>query len=593
MKMIKIVHQPEIESMDYVASYFQYAGVLQEKGLGRHFGFLMNIYLILATNCQLPKSQAAQKRKITRMSNYIGRHKNNQIVFCVIIKFLLFLSLSFVLLYLLLQRLGKQKSVWYGIRWIENEQGIESIHSDGDEYLHKELPIQNKMRRCLVYNGKVVYYLDENNSYFKEDGTEAVLDGQDGDVCVEVPDFFYQFTEKLNARGNREITLKISQTNICGFEYSPKMFVGAYEATIDRENNFLASVCTSNFIDRMEEVIIASDECYIQSINGKSLGVKKTAEVSGYTANAKRYRGGNNNSEYDDIMNPKDTRCWLNCLGRPAANLCRDECRKMEDKKNGKMMYLYDAHKALWILSMIEYKCKNIQNEDTGLGYGATVWPSYSAFKTWRNEHTEAVLPCGITNILGNHSGEVFICVKNVPVSIEGGYPDADPSTIALDNVWVPCVSYRGIENYWGHIYKIVDQINIICESAGKFRSEDNREIYDVWYYYQPDPYDTDNKCRESQLVKKVTFCPIICNTSSYIFGQEGHILPCDTAIYEKAIIEEVSTRDKYTSEETYCDCVEYGINYRNGGGITNGCKWKPYQLELTRKKYGCQCFSI
>ena len=48
--------------------------------------------------------------------------------------------------------------------------------------------IQSMMRRCVVNaDGTVNYYLNPDNSNFKEDGTPSVLTGDDGNVMVEIP----------------------------------------------------------------------------------------------------------------------------------------------------------------------------------------------------------------------------------------------------------------------------------------------------------------------------------------------------------------------------------------------------------------------
>jgi hypothetical protein len=51
--------------------------------------------------------------------------------------------------------------------------------------------IHEGMRRCILNDsGKVVYYLDENDSTKKADGTSANIDGTDGQVMVEIPKFY-------------------------------------------------------------------------------------------------------------------------------------------------------------------------------------------------------------------------------------------------------------------------------------------------------------------------------------------------------------------------------------------------------------------
>jgi len=65
----------------------------------------------------------------------------------------------------------------------------------GNLSLHRSLPVQSQYKGCVVKDNKVVYYLDEDDWTYKENGNPSkgyteqlsVLDGTDGDVCVEIP----------------------------------------------------------------------------------------------------------------------------------------------------------------------------------------------------------------------------------------------------------------------------------------------------------------------------------------------------------------------------------------------------------------------
>lgn len=54
--------------------------------------------------------------------------------------------------------------------------------------------IQSMMKRCVLNtDGSVNYYLDANDSTKKADGSQAVLDGTDGNIMVEIPKFYYKY----------------------------------------------------------------------------------------------------------------------------------------------------------------------------------------------------------------------------------------------------------------------------------------------------------------------------------------------------------------------------------------------------------------
>lgn len=434
---------------------------------------------------------------------------------------------------------------WYGAEWTEGVAGVTAINSAGDADLHTTLPIQSKMRRCVVKNGKVAYYLSASNSAYKEDGvTPALLDGTDGDVCVEIPEFFFRFDESA-VNDKRHIQLKISEQALDGFAFSPKYYVGAYEATIDRANNVLASVCTTTFAVDTEEIITEHLErgiSYIKADTGDSHGMQPVAEITGYTPNAANYRGGNNNSAYDSVSSADDINYWHNHLGRPIAEMNKDDMESLSDIRGGKFTYLYDAHKALWILSTVEYKTKNIQDDVAGLGHGATTMPNYDAFKQWCINETESILPCGVTNSLGNASGAVYMLAKKVPVSVSGFYPDANPDTFDRADVWVPCVSYRGVEHYWGHLYKTLAQLLIVAKATGN--KVNGKDVNNVQYYYNNNPYRQDTTDIEPITVDGVATHTV--EIAGYVYGMEGHILPNASNV-----------TGRYVSGTDYCDCVE------------------------------------
>lgn len=54
------------------------------------------------------------------------------------------------------------------------------------------MPIFADIKPCVFNKGQVVYYLDRNDYTKKADGTASVLDGTDGDVMVEFPNFKYR-----------------------------------------------------------------------------------------------------------------------------------------------------------------------------------------------------------------------------------------------------------------------------------------------------------------------------------------------------------------------------------------------------------------
>lgn len=299
---------------------------------------------------------------------------------------------------------------YYGIEKDLSVAGT-SCKRIGLEELHRQLPIQSKMRRCLLPdNGKVSQYLHAANSDLTDTGMAADLTGASGQSMVEIPDYYAKF--ELEGTIFRAL---FSEYPLPGFHLIPKHYISAWEATMDRTTQTLASV------------------------------VNNTAQ----------YRGGGNNAARDDAENTD--------LGKPATSISLTNFRAYAAKRGeGWSDYLYSAHKSLYWLYVCEYadfNCQLAYNPDLdatgfhqgGLGPGVTTLDSnkWSAFNGYY-----PVIPCGVTRSLGNSTGVVQY---NMPASYDA----------AGKVVEVP--SYRGIENPFGHIWKWVDGIlcNIQSEAAG------------------------------------------------------------------------------------------------------------------------------
>lgn len=287
----------------------------------------------------------------------------------------------------------------YGIEF-DTEISSPKCTRIGNMAFHRTLPIQSNMRGCLLDDdGNVVEYLDPN------DWTSNVRDGSKGQVMVEIPTHYRKFEEEGTKR-----RVLLSELPLMGYHKVPKCYVSAYEASLDRSNNKLASVCNAT----------------------------------------EQYRGGNNNANYDGT--------YRSFLNRPATSIHRGSFRSYARKrKSGSTewnCYTYDVHKTLFWLFVVEYATLNSQasynSEPTsegyrqgGLGYGVTtlggnVWNTFNGFAPF--------VPCGHTDSLGNRTGVVSYTAKN----------DDESITKTFD---VP--RYRGVENPFGHIWKWTDGCNI------------------------------------------------------------------------------------------------------------------------------------
>lgn len=266
--------------------------------------------------------------------------------------------------------------------------------------LHRSLPIQNRMRGCLLDDdGNVVEYLPP------ESWIGATRDGSRGQVMVEIPSHYRKFETEGNKR-----RAKISEYPLPGYHYVPKSYVSAYQASLQRTGNKLSSVA-----------------------NGSA-----------------DFRGGNNTSAWDNT--------YRSLLGKPVTNISRSAFRTYaRNRKSGSTKWncmTYDIQKTLFWLFVIEYANTNSQaaynpQKDAngfaqgGLGDGVSTWD----WTSWGNfNNYNPFVPCGHTDSLGNKSGVVAYELHN-----EAGD--------TLKTFSVP--RYRGVENPFAHIWQWTDGINV------------------------------------------------------------------------------------------------------------------------------------
>ena len=346
--------------------------------------------------------------------------------------------------------------VVYGVEWdVTNPDP--AMTRIGNMALHRQLPIQNRMKGCLLNDdGEVVEYLNPTN------WDAHALDGSRGQVMVELPEHYRKFETEGNIR-----RCKMSEYPLPGFHRVPKMYISAYEATVQRSTSKLSSV--------------------------------KNTDAD--------YRGGGNDSAWDGT--------YRSLLGRPATNINRTDFRNYARKRKSSTsewnMLDYNAYKAVFWLYYVEYANRNCQlafngAKDSngyaqgGLGDGITNMVSWDAYNS-----NSPFVPCGHTNELGNGSGEVAYDVKQ-----------ADGSIL----VTVYANRYRGIENPFGHIWKFSDGINIQINPTAENGGDNTSKVYvaDDPASYNDSNYDgftmRGSEARSEGYVKEL------------VFGEFGDIMP-------------------------------------------------------------------
>lgn len=285
----------------------------------------------------------------------------------------------------------------YGVEWDTASSSPDGVRV-GNMQLHRELPIQSKLRSVILdNNGGIKNYL--NNSNWGNIDTEYLTES----IMTEIPEHWYKFYQD-----GTKFRMMLSAIPLPGYNHIDQFYISSFESGIDRGSSTLIS----------------------------SYGVGST--------NVNK-RGGDNTSEWDGT--------YRSLLGCPVTYLTRDQFRQAARKRgSGWEMYTYGAHKTLFWLFAVEYATLNSQKpfnaqkdangfSQGGLGEGA------SQMTDWINfNNANPLIPCGYTNEFGNGSGEKAYVVKNAS--------DGTHATLMANR-------YRGIENPFGHVWKYTDGANI------------------------------------------------------------------------------------------------------------------------------------
>lgn len=331
----------------------------------------------------------------------------------------------------------------------------------GNMNFHRSLPVQSQMVGVLLDDdGNEVKVLSDSDWQ-----NASLLDGSQGQVMIRIPAHF----RKFDTIGTKR-RVRLSTHALDGFHLVPMSYVSAYEATVDRDNNMLASV--------------------------------KNATA--------KYRGGNNNESWDGT--------YRSLLGMPATSISRTNFRSYARKrKEGSSEWncmTYDIQKTLYWLFVTEFATLNSQASFVehpnyaamhrgGLGDGVTTLNStkWDAFNSYN-----PIIPCGTSDSLGNKTGGV---VYTMPTE----YDTTTTTTVKVNR-------YRGIENPFGHIWKWTDGINVrispdtenggdglskvyVCSDPSKFNDSDYNGYQHV-----------GNEARAEGYVKEI------------VFGEGGEVMP-------------------------------------------------------------------
>jgi len=288
----------------------------------------------------------------------------------------------------------------YGVSWDEDNSsptltrtGAFAASTAASAPGNDVLPIQSRMKRCILNDAGVVqYYLCSTDSTKKADClTASVLDGTDGQVMVEIPKFYYRYTYNTTTHVHEWSISLYAET---GYEAHPAFYKdGAWV-----------------------------DYRYMSAYEGVGWDNSVSAYIDpNYTSASVNWSG----TTIDTVNDKLGSVSGL----APMAWETRDEFRTISLNRGvgwrQQDFYLISAIQLLYVVEYASFYSQSVIGEGrTGLSGGTWTKDSYIGVTGKSNGDGNG------TNSVGGNSNTAYM-------------------------------TYRGVENFFGNVWKWVDGFNI------------------------------------------------------------------------------------------------------------------------------------
>ncbi len=393
-----------------------------------------------------------------------------------------------------------RENLYYGVTWDEIADtyvrtGSTAGQTCGVTLADAFLPVHRRMRGCVVEDdGTVAYYLCATDWTKKEDGaTASDLTGADGQVMVEIPKFYYRYGYSGTSH-----TWEVSPVPLTGFKVHEMfmsddtekdyVYVGAYEASLyDVSATLYNGQC---YIPAGQSTVFEEDDNSITIATrtgwATNLAVGQKLVVSGTTNNNATFTVATIKSATaitvsEALTDETSTTAVIQAetdvtdtsgdklssvsgvlpITGGSANGTRAHFRTWAENRGGGKaandvasaqwsQYYADVHSGLQLLYLTEYASFYSQSV---LGYGIAAvadWPAYN--------DANPIAKTGNGNAIGNASGNTATSAITTGAAAKDVY-----------------LRYRGIENWYGHIWKFVDgykvnnNIPYLCNNFANF----------------------------------------------------------------------------------------------------------------------------
>ena len=314
-------------------------------------------------------------------------------------------------------------SMPYGMLWDDNTDMYYRLG-------HNIMTVQQQMRRVVCtgnpqFGGTVYKYLDATNSALYEDGTSATADiggASNRQVFVEMPKFYYN-QYKVGSLNYSWMGIN----NFAGAVCHPAFKKTGWTDSGDGSN--VANESPFTYISAFEGVRYdTSESVYVDGIDGVDATIDFTATTG---------------DKLGSVVGFKPTSSITIVQGRVLVS------------NGGSKQFDWHRYSAMRLCFIVEYMSHNSQAKI----------PGYTDNTSSPNFNNDA-LKTGLTISLGNASGSISGSANHLAGGGDGGYNG------------VVANSYRGIENFYGHLWNFVDAINFsngqpfVCQIFDTFASD-------------------------------------------------------------------------------------------------------------------------
>jgi hypothetical protein len=356
----------------------------------------------------------------------------------------------------------------YGVTWDESQNSPTGVRigQGRSAAAAAKLPdnlmaLQSRMKRCVINDAGVVqYYLDPTDSTKKADGTASDLTGADGQVMVEVPLGWFKYVysgtthqwiiskEQFNGASRLNAFYKNGA-------WVANRYMSAYEGVL---YDVSASIYTDGIYQTAVSCVFANADSSLTIASRTGVFSKLTVGdkivVSGTAANngtktVASLVSATKITISEAVTNGTDAatvieteKNWTATTGDVLASISgkapinygtRANCRAVAlNRGTGWRQQDYDLISAIQLLYLVEYASFYSQSViGAGLTDWSAAWSGYNDYNPINNT--------GLSNAKGNAT-----------FNVSGG-----------DGVVGSYMTYRGIENFFGHLWKWVDGISI------------------------------------------------------------------------------------------------------------------------------------